>query len=151
MIQYEEASEVEKVALALVNKFHGHLNNAKIKYLFRTGRWVQKNKLVSGTAELAAQKWRYLTGFDFIIIIHKDRWEESKKRTRVALLDHELCHCAQNGEDKDGNPRWYIEQHAVEEFPGVVSRHGLWTGQLRRLDRASKEHLRTRKLVKARE
>lgn len=39
---------------------------------------------------------------------------------RVALVDHELCHCAVH----EGNLK--MRAHSIEEFSAIVRRHGLW-------------------------
>lgn len=66
----------------------------------------------------------------FVIEIAFDTWgddEEDGPRyglsdaQRVALVDHELCHCRI---DAKGNPK--IRAHSIEEFSDVVRRHGLW-------------------------
>lgn len=70
----------------------------------------------------------------FVIEIASDMWgtdDELGNRfglsdaQRVALVDHELCHCTVN---EDGVPT--LLHHDVEEFGQVVERHGLWKPDL---------------------
>jgi len=44
---------------------------------------------------------------------------------KLALLDHELCHCGTSKNAK-GEPVYYLRRHDLEEFEEVVRRHGLW-------------------------
>ncbi len=49
------------------------------------------------------------------------------------LLDHELSHFTAPSADKHGNLRWAIREHDLQEFSEVVRRHGICTGDHRRL------------------
>ncbi len=55
-------------------------------------------------------------------------------------MDHELMHCARGEDDKQGNPKWYIQPHTVEDFVGIIQRHGLWTTELKHLVQANSEY-----------
>lgn len=57
---------------------------------------------------------------DFILVFNWRVWRRMKGHQRRALVDHELCHCDYG----DGGP--YLVEHDLEEFRGVVSRHGDW-------------------------
>lgn len=43
---------------------------------------------------------------------------------RLALVDHELCHCAVY----EGNLK--MRAHSIEEFSAIINRHGLWKPDL---------------------
>jgi predicted LPLAT superfamily acyltransferase len=58
----------------------------------------------------------------FVIEIAFDAWEILEKEQRVALVDHELCHCMM---DEDSG-KLIMHPHDLEEFNAVVRRHGLW-------------------------
>ena len=53
------------------------------------------------------------------------------------LLDHELSHFTPPASDKNGNLRWGIREHDLQEFSEVVRRHGVCTGDHRRLVEAA--------------
>ncbi len=128
----KEAPEVAEVARKLIEKYHSHLTEARIIYLFRSGRWTSKRKDVFGHAEKAGPKVKYLTdGTDFIITIHADSWPHLPQSAKEALVDHQLCHCSRGDDDKDGEPTWYIEPHSVEDFNAIIRRHGLWAEDLK--------------------
>jgi hypothetical protein len=85
-----------------------------------------------------------LIDYDFIILLNKDVWGDglfdvAKKR---ALLDHEMSHIApvlnSDGEATDGRGRrlWRTRGHEIEEFSGVVERHGTYKADLERFAEA---------------
>lgn len=136
--KYTHAPEVEELAAKLINDHHSHLAEARIKYLFRNGKWQSKGKSTLGKAKLAAEDARFLGQYDFIIMISTDAWNSAVPAYREALVDHELQHldCA---EDKAGNKKWSIQDHDVQEFVSVVRRHGLWEVDLQKLIIAAKQ------------
>lgn len=67
---FEDAPEVEEIAHRLIGEHHGHLINAKIKYLKRFGAWTVNGKERLGSAEKCTAKHKHLTGLDFIITVN---------------------------------------------------------------------------------
>lgn len=130
---YNASEELIDIANDLIENYHGHLIEAKIKYLFRTGNWETKKRETWGQAKKIGKEVNFLTGYDFLITIHKDVWEQLNKSEREALLDHELQHCFA-GTDKAGNKIWGVEGHDVEDFYAVIRRHGLWSKPLKKLE-----------------
>jgi len=137
--ELKEAPEVLEMAAKLISDIHTHLAEAKIKYLFRTCKWELRGKTIYGRAEKVSSKWRHLTGFDFVVTINRDIWFANKPETREAILDHQLMHCARGEDDKQGNPKWYIQDHDFNDFVSVVRRHGLWTASLQNIVKANEE------------
>jgi hypothetical protein len=135
-IEYKPAEEVALLAPRLIDANHSHLAEARICYLFRTGKWESKGKVVFGKAEKVSGKWKNLTGYDFVIIINYEAWSYASDTIRNAGLDHELTHCARGEDDKEGNPKWYIMPHQVEDFSSIIERHGLWNKDLERFFKA---------------
>jgi len=138
--EYFDAPEVEEVARQLINTIHGHLAEAKIKYLFRTGDWSTQKRETWGKAQRITGQQAFLTGLDFVITIHRDVWSQLTSEERMALVDHELSHCCRGDDDPNGNPTWYIQGHDVEDFIGIIRRHGLWRPALKKLHKAVQEH-----------
>jgi hypothetical protein len=127
--RYEEAPEVEKVAQKIIGKYHSHLVEAKIHYLFRKGPWTAQNRETWGKAAKVTGVNHYLTGFDFIITVSRDVWDELTESQREALVDHQLEHCNKDT-DSNGNPKFNIIGHDIEDFVSVIDRHGFWTPDL---------------------
>ena len=57
---------------------------------------------------------------------------------RVALVDHELCHCLLD-EKADGTPALKLVPHDVEAFIAEVARHGIWREDIQRFHEATTE------------
>ncbi|MDQ7790047.1 MAG: putative metallopeptidase, partial [Clostridia bacterium] len=123
--KFVDAPEVEKIAHDLLEEHHGHLAEARVCYLFRLGPWASKGDVVLGKAYKVSDRDKYLHGYDFLIVINKDYWPALTEDQRVALVDHELCHCSRGEDTSDGFPKWEIRNRTVEEFVEVIRRHGL--------------------------
>lgn len=134
MSKFENAPEVQEVANKLIGQFHSHLVEAKIRYLFRTGDWVSKGMPVYGQAQKCSDKDKFLTGYDFIITIAKEYWDEMSPDEKKANVDHQLLHCGRGASDYQGNPTWVKNEHDFEGFVTEVKRHGFWTEELKRFD-----------------
>lgn len=124
---YELAPEVERYGKKLVKKYHAHLDNYDIVYLF-VDKASKKNKhVVMAKAGLAPLFSRILADVGkgpachFVMIVAKPEWQGLDEKQREALVDHELCHMGLN---KDGDPT--LLQHDIQEFNAIIERHGLW-------------------------
>ena len=93
---------------------------ARIKFLFVRGKWSKWGECAKATG-----KWRHLTGFDYVISIHKEAWESFDIKQKKALMHHELCHIMRTPKGK-----WAIANHDVEEFFSTVERFGPWRDEL---------------------
>ena len=141
--KFSLAPEVELVAHDLIEDHHSHLIGARIKYLFRHGKWEKKHRQTLGQAKLAAEDIRFIAEFDFIITVSLDAWNYADSGTRMALVDHELYHCQDTSTPDDDEPSWGISDHDVQEFVAVVSRYGLWEKDLVRLMEAAQNQQNT--------
>jgi hypothetical protein len=140
--EYSEAPEVEKVAEKIVKEFHPHLHGVRIDYVFVSktdkegmpqpilskGKHVHgKAKKISGLNAYLASKYETPDDEEFFVIeISHYSWSYFSPDQRVALVDHELTHCALGAET--GTPE--IRSHDVEEFTEIVKRRGLWEPDL---------------------
>jgi hypothetical protein len=146
-IEIERADEVRQIAEELVAECHPHLADARILYVFTSQKRTSQGKLVLGKATKFSPMQKFLSsglesvedGFDFVITIYKDGWEDMSDATRRALVDHELCHCRRDGDKEDGEPNWSIQAHDVEEFRVIVERHGMWHSELKEFATALKQ------------
>jgi hypothetical protein len=77
----------------------------------------------------------------FVIEISASVWEGLDERGRRALVDHELMHCTIEFTD-DLEMKLAIRGHDVEEFFGIVRRHGLWKGDIEQMAIVTAEQLR---------
>lgn len=166
--EYAVAEEAAAIGAELVDTIedHAHLTDARIAYLFRDEEILRSGRVVYASCHLgdfsgssALRTWgRFirwavirLAGFDpdFVILIDRNLWDGLSEPERRALIDHELCHAAQQIDPetgmamftKFGEPKWRIRPHDVEEFHAIVQRHGPWNADLAAFIRLGIEHL----------
>lgn len=131
----------------LENEEHAHLREADIGFLWTGAENSRQGRRVIGQAEPgepqgAMGKWakararaQVLGWFgtipDFIITIDANYAAECGDIDLLALIDHELSHCAQDRDifgapkfRKDGRPSFTMRAHDVETFIGVARRYG---------------------------
>jgi len=126
---------------------HSRLLNAQIGVLWTTAPYWRRGRQVLAQAEMPGRSkstWtarrnlsqlHHWFGFvpDFLLTFDAIYADGADDATFAALVDHELCHCAQ-AEDEFGNPKfnretgqpsWKLRGHDVEEFVSVVQRFGI--------------------------
>lgn len=133
------ASPAEQIAREeLIGPYHPHLAEARILYLFTNQERKSKGKVVVAFTSKLSGAAKYLSsgdtedideGYDFLILISAEVWEQFTESQRRAMVDHELSHCV--GEETDDGFKWTITAHDVEEFSAVIERHGLWNREVR--------------------
>ncbi len=142
------APEAEKLGTERIGKYHPHLAEAYILYLFTTARRTRQSKVVLGSAQKLSDLQRFLSsgnaqdaseGADFIILLSQGEWKDLNEGQRNALVDHELLHCQRNGHDDDGSPIWGLRGHDVEAFAEEIRRHGLWKEDVREFAESVKQ------------
>lgn len=137
------------------NPDHLHLGEASIGFLWTSAGCVSKGRQVLGMAEIPAfrcNQWQkarqvrqivdWFDGMpDFLITLDAYWCAEASDIEFLALVEHELYHCAQ-AEDEFGAPKfnqqtglpsWTMRPHDVEEFTGVVRRYGVVSDAVRDL------------------
>lgn len=139
--QFDPAEEVEKIAKKLIPKYHSHLANCKIAYLFKNKKMKSKGREVVATAEKISKKQHALSGYHFLITTSYPTWKDLSDKQRLAVVDHELEHCFVEDDDKTGEPKYSILPHDVEEFGAIIKRHGLYTTNLVRIGRVVEDAL----------
>jgi hypothetical protein len=126
MAEWYEAPDVEALAKQLIEKYHRHLRPARIKYLYREGKWSSNKRTTWAKAYKVSERDNFLHGYDFLIVVNREVWFTLDQKAREALIDHELSHC---GISDNG---WCIWGHDLEDFAAVVRRHGAWSEDVRR-------------------
>jgi len=157
--KYTTAPEVEKLARKLIGTVarHEYLADVRIDFIFIYEAPASKGRIVLGRARKIGGLSAYLAdapaagdpnpdGFTerhpfFVIEISFDTWQELTEGQRVALVDHELCHCVVEFDLNTGEPKLSTVGHDVEEFACVVERHGLWSNGLTGMGRVMSEQL----------
>lgn len=140
-VEYSEATEVELLARESIEQHHPDLRaeQHRIVYVFRSEAAVSNGKEVWGKA-------RKVTGLNaflarggqpfFVIEIAADIWKHLEPSQQRALVDHELSHCyvTDTGD-------LTLLPHDIEEFGGIVHRHGLWHQDVQSFAKVVQLHL----------
>ena len=139
-IQFDRAEIPEDMSKQLIAKYHEHLINAKIAYLYKNKPIVKGGRLVIATAEKCNPKTKALCtyseegeSFDFIITISYKAWNNLSDSQKLAVLDHELSHCMVSDDEKTGEPLFQLISHDFEDFYSVIKRNKLYSKDLETL------------------
>lgn len=113
--------ELIDIAKEVIDQYHPSLQDASIGFLFRSEAPNSNGKITLGMAKKVGPDLNVFMDYDFIIWVALDWWNRLRPEQKVALVDHELCHCHLDNDDK---PK--IKPHDVEEFNCILERHGFW-------------------------
>jgi predicted metallopeptidase len=120
------AEQPQALGTVLVDALHRHLVDARIAWVFVKDK-RERDVVRLGHAAKASTKVRFLAAVDYVIELNWTAWCTLSPAQRIAIVDHELCHCA----GKDANGHWMERGHDVEEFGAIVGRWGLWKDDLK--------------------
>jgi hypothetical protein len=143
-LTFWKADEVKAIAETLIADFHQHIGDLTVLYVFRSEHTEENGKVVLGKA----RKGPASTPISHGGISSKGATAKARRSRRstssrsrlirvaaltgpqrLALVDHELSHIGADG----------LLSHDVEEFSGVIERHGLWRPALEEFIEASKQ------------
>ncbi|MGH3680591.1 MAG: putative metallopeptidase [Natronosporangium sp.] len=142
MTSYTTAAAVERIAEQLIEAHHKHLADVSIRYLWRDKAATSKGNVVLGKARKVSGLSAHLVHLVrkdeppeevefFVLEIAADIWDTLTEAQQTALVDHELCHFGVEIPEKpDKDRRLVLRGHDLEEFAGVVERHGLWRPEI---------------------
>lgn len=144
------APEVEEIARILIAKYHPHLADADLLYLFTDQRRKRCDRVRLGSASKMTSLQRFLasnsqsveSGHDFYLMFDSNEWGQLTDHQMRALTEHELLHCCvyvKSGfswrrlgidENKEDHIEWRygLRGHTIEEFHEVIDRYGFWRG-----------------------
>jgi len=139
MPRYEESVNLKNLAQDLIQKHHDPLKILKIAYEFRDEAAVSNGKVIAGKCIRVDDRNYTLHGYDIIIEIARDVWDEATSQFQIAVLDHELTHVGirfeETGEEqrdaKTDRIKTFIRMHDIEEFASVLERYGEYHASLR--------------------
>ncbi len=132
-----EADEPTEIAGRLIAEIpdhteHRHLQYAEIMWLYTSKALKDRGRsVVAKVTKVSELAQAMMVGDsdegvpDFVVVVSADKWETLTEQQQAAVVDHELCHmymadCA--------IPT--LLPHDLQEFRGVVERHGLYTSDL---------------------
>jgi hypothetical protein len=136
-ITWSEAPQsVIHTAEEIIRQYHPWLITARIAFVMRSESQKRGQRYVLGQASKVPDKMQPYFEFDFLIWLSEKDYEGMSDATREALIDHELEHCKPNM--MTGG--WRLIEHDIQEFATIILRRGLWTEDLRRMDKAKEAY-----------
>jgi hypothetical protein len=126
---------------------HDDLKDAKIAVAWMLDVKADRDgHLKLGACKKATDLDREFRDFDLVIMLNSAAWKSFDPKRKLAVIDHYLCRAAVS-EDKNGDPifderdrKCYRPRRPdIEEFKGVISRHGLYMNDLVDFFRAASE------------
>ncbi|HED05454.1 MAG TPA: hypothetical protein ENI61_02075 [Ignavibacteria bacterium] len=133
---FDDAEIVMGISKNLIKNYHSHLSAAEIRYIFRNRAAKRSGVKVSGNVYKMSGKYKFLTGFDFIVEIALDVWNDLAPNQRIALVDHLLTRCVCIENETTGDFKWKVIPPAIQEFPEVAERNGQWNEGLVDMEKA---------------
>lgn len=133
-MMWEEAPEVEALAEELIAAYHPHLQECRFRYIFRSRHLRDGRRSIWACVILMSGRQQYLTGCDIVMEVGEDIWNSLNDHEKRALVDHELCHCVENGEGG-----FALTPHDVEEFIDIMARYGAWRDDRKEFVRAAND------------
>lgn len=133
--EFARAPEVAAIGERLIEHFHPHLLGVRVEFLFVSKAPTVGGEKKAGVARIVRGLAAYLADPEqrdgepdefFVIEIWRAHWLKLKAEQRVALVDHELCHCGYD----DEHDTLSIIPHDIEEHNAIAERHGAWHGGL---------------------
>lgn len=137
----------------LFNEEHEHLELAKIGFLWAYVPGRKGGRDIAGLCEkmppMAMGKWQKaraeqqigewfteaLGDFpDFVITIDVEAANRYDDASFCALVEHELYHAGDDGFTDEGEQKFTLRGHDVEEFIGVIRRYGAGATELAGID-----------------
>lgn len=131
--------DVQNLLRDLIRECHTDLVNAKIALLYKNKEIKKKgDRVVFAKVSKAGPILKALTDYDYVIVIPYPTWKDLAELEKKMVLDHELCHCLVDEDEKTGDTKYMLIDHDFNEFGVIIRRYG-FTGHLERLGLVVKE------------
>lgn len=131
---WKAPTDVQDIVTRLVAQHHPDLalDVEEILVIFRDKAGKSGGKTVYGTPRKVTPLMEVLAGGDcrWILEVAHDKWEyDLTARQREALLDHLLCACRAEEDEKSGEIKRSIAKPDIQAFRENVERYGMWFPQ----------------------
>ena len=154
MKQYKSAPDADRIAASLLCTVHSDIAEFPVRCIFQDENDLKGNHIVLANVRKVSGLQAFLSGtcpveglqevleldmnIEFVepndlilIVIGYPSWVGLDDKQREALIDHELCHVRTSFNERTGKATAKIIGHDVEEFYGVIQRHGDWKGEIK--------------------
>jgi hypothetical protein len=127
---YSELKDLEPLAEQVMEENSDDLQDCygqpcRIKYLAKNSKKSQ----FLGKCCKASGHWRFLTDYDYVVIVWEPWWKSAELNQKKALLFHELKHIKlEEKENSEGDLEinWRLRKHDAEIFCSELERFGSW-------------------------
>jgi hypothetical protein len=127
---WEAGADVWAIVQDLISKYHPNLAlvDKSIAVIFRGKASKSGGQVVLGTSKKASSLFKVLgkNEYRFILEIAGDEWGHLSDEQRIALIDHLLCACKVEEDEKSGDLKLSIASPEVSFFWDELKRHGDW-------------------------
>lgn len=127
---WKAKDDVRGQVTRLIANFHPMLAvyDDQIAVVFREKASKAGGQVVLGRTKKATPLLGVLGDVDykFIIELAADEWGDLDLKQREALLDHHLCACRVEEDDKSGSTKFFIAPPDFVGYRGEIERHGIW-------------------------
>lgn len=127
---WEAGSDVWAIAQDLISKHHPNLAlvDKEIAVIFRGKATKSGGQVVLGRSRKANALFKVLgkNDYKFILEIAGDEWGHLSDDQHIALIDHLLCACHVEEDEKSGEVKCSIASPEVSFFWEELKRHGDW-------------------------
>jgi hypothetical protein len=120
---FVDAPQPRAIGDVLVDAIHMELREYKIGYLFKE-KMAKLQKTTLAQVSKPSGKLQHYSGLDFLIEVNWQNWRMASPEQRLAIIDHELCHCGVDYTEDGKKP--ILVPHDCEEFGAIVTRWGIW-------------------------
>ncbi len=131
------AEKLEDQIGVLIDKHYPHLQDFTIRLIMAPKAWKRSGRVVLAQARAGSVRERVLFGVHGWIEIAEDIWEADPPvlslELQEAILDHELSHFEVKETLVEDVLRLATVPHDIEDFLGVIQRHGLYREELQAL------------------
>lgn len=140
MSGYFELADDGLLSLAqnVIDTYHPYLKQAgaRFGFVFRSEPQKRKGSKVLAAVSVVSSQVKMHLDLDYLIWVSRDDWDDMSEKQRIALLDHEFCHCCMNEKFE-----WSTRDHDIQEFSIIIDRHGFWNDGLLRVAEVVQGHL----------
>lgn len=131
---YVDAESVEALAKQILPTFHAELVDAKIRYYFVSEHSMKSGRAITGKARKLSGAAQFLAGgYNFVIEVAMDLWNQMEEAERRATIDHLLEYCTGEADEESGEMNWTMREPDVKEFATILDRHGAYNDGLKGL------------------
>lgn len=161
---WQAPEDIRQQVEALKDEHHHHLAHASIWVLCSDGKSVRDNHIIVSQTKKCTKTEKLSSGHDFKIVIMMEAWANLPDVAREIALDEALCRCGvryvpqmmeingrkevvkdelgrtvYTGEidhDKEGQPRWKINQPDAGLYYKLLQRRGKYSEEADNVTRA---------------